>query len=223
MKTYLYLLLCLFFFSCGQSPNREEKNVTNTDSVEVNTDPVSANTNSNTVDSNPSTIEDIKQRYAVINDKLQHSLLDSTSFKYDCNQERSGTVTYYSDKGKLAMIKHAYNEYSHFSAVDLYFVSNNSPFFVHLNRVNWSFESERAVEGATKDDIKEHRLYIAGDKSLLCLEKKYIIRSHSSDNPEPENVANKEVKCKPTESTLADFARLMQFKDSANHDCFTSS
>ncbi len=221
MKTYLYLLLCLFFFSCGQSSNREEIYNSNTDSVVVNTDPVPTDTNS-TVVSNPATIEDIKLRYAVINDKLQHSLLDSISFKYDCNQERSGTLTYYFDKGKLAIIKHSYNEYSHFSAIDLYFVSNNTPFFIHLNRVSWSFESGQSAEGATKDDVTEHRIYIAGAKSLLCLEKKYIIRSLSSDNPRPENVANKEVKCKPVKATLADFARLMQFKDSDNHDCFTS-
>lgn len=219
MKPYIYLTLCLISFSCGQTRNSEDSTNLNADSAAARTDSVPQNSKSGIVDSNPLSVEEIKQRYAIINDKLQRGLLDSTSFKYDCNQERNGTITYFSDKGQLTMIKHSYNEYSHFSAVDLYFVSNSTPFFAHFNRVSWSFESGQAAEGATKDDITEQRLYIVKEKPLLCLEKKYTKRSHSSDNPRPEDVQSKQVKCKPIEPVLKDFGKLIDFKDNAQHDC----
>ena len=212
MKIPMYSLLCLFFFSCGQKRSSDEKNTIPTDSAVINTHSV-------TVDSYPTSVEQIKQRYAIINDKLKRGLLDSLSFKYDCNKERSGTVTYFSDKGELLMIKHTYNEYSHFSAVDQYFISNNKLFFAHLNGTSWSFESGQAAEGATKDDIIEQRLYVENEKPLLCLEKKYTKRSHSANNPAPANVPNKQVKCKPIEALLKDFNLLVEFKSSANNDC----
>ncbi|RXF67586.1 hypothetical protein [Arcticibacter tournemirensis] len=219
MKPYIYLTLCLIFFSCGQTRNSEDSTSLNADSAAARTDSVPQNSKSGTLNSNPLSVEEIKQRYAIINDKLQRGLLDSISFKYDCNQERNGTITYFSDKGQLTMIKHSYNEYSHFSAVDLYFVSNNTLFFAHFKRVSWSFESGQAAEGATKDDITEQRLYIVKEKPLLCLEKKYIKRSHSSDNPRPEDVQSKEVKCNSIAPVLKDFGKLIDFKDSDQHDC----
>lgn len=212
MKIYMYSLLCLFFFSCGQKWSTDEKNTIYTDSAVINTDLV-------TVDSTPTSVEQIKQRYAIINDKLKRGLLDSLSFKYDCNKERSGTVTYFSDNGKLIMIKHTYNEYSHFSAIDQYFINNNNLFFAHLNGASWSFESGQASEGVTKDDIIEQRLYVENEKPLLCLEKRYTKRSHSSNNPVPANVPNKEVKCKPIKTLIKDFNQLVEFKNSAKHDC----
>jgi len=212
MKIYMCSLLCLFFFSCGQKRSADEKNTIYTGSAILNTDSV-------TVHSNPTSVVQIKKRYAIINDKLKRGLLDSLSFKYDCNMERSGTVTYFSDKGELIMIKHTYNEYSHFSAIDQYFISNNNLFFAHLNGASWSFESGQAAEGATKDDIIEQRLYVENEKPLLCLEKKYTKRSHSSNNPLSANVPNKQVKCKPIEALIKDFNKLVEFKSSANHDC----
>jgi len=215
MKNNIYLLLCALLFSCGQRQNNETKIVADTNSV----DSGSVSNDSVKVQPHPTSVPEIKQAFSVTDKKLQQGVMDSVSFKYDCKGERNGTVTYFSDKGNLAIIKHSYNEYSHFSAVDQYFVKDGKLFFAHFNRVVWSFESGKAAEGATKDDVTEQRIYIAAEKPLLCLEKKYTIKSHSSDNPIPENLENKEVECKTIGSVLRDFGKLLAFKDSASHDC----
>jgi len=227
MKIYIYALLCFLLFSCGQSRNAEPTTVVVPDSVATKTDSAAAvNSSADTiianptsVIANPTSVLQIRQRFAVINDKLQRTQLDSISFKYDCNEERSGTVTYFSEQGKLVLVKHSYSEYSHFSAVDDYFISNDKLFFAHLNRRNWSFESGQAVEGATIDNIIEQRLYLANDKALLCLEKKYTTRSHAAANPIPANLPNKQVTCKSTEPLIKDFKNLIDYQRSNNHDC----
>jgi hypothetical protein len=211
MRTYLCTLLCLFLFSCGPKRNTEATTTVVADSATVNQQP-------DTVTSSPTSVEQIKQHFGNINAKLQDGLLDSISYKY-CNGERSGTVTYFSDKGKLAMIRHSYSEYSHFEATDQYFISNGNLFFAYLNRLTWSFESGEAAEGTTTDHVTEQRLYIANEKSLLCLEKKYTKRSHAGDNSRPVTVPNKKVDCKPIEPVIKDFKKLVDFKDSSNHDC----
>lgn len=73
--------------------------------------------------------------------------------------------------------------------------------------------------GATKDNITEKRLYIDGEKPLLCLEKRYVKRSHSSDNPRPESVESQEVDCKPLEPVSKDFGELLAFKNSSSQGC----
>lgn len=217
MKLQLYtLFLCLVFFSCGQNRNTEPSTTVVEDSAARVTAP-------ETVAAQPKTVEQIKQRYADINAKLQGGLLDSVAYKYDCNGERSGTVTYFSNHGKLEMIKHSYNEYSHFEATDQYFISNDHLFFAHFRRSNWSFESGQAADGATKDNIIEQRFYVANEKSLLCLEKKYTKRSHADNNPLPAKVQNKEVACKPMEPLIKDFNKLIDFKNSGDHDCLGKS
>lgn len=210
MKNYIYSIFCLLFFSCGQTQNNQDQ-ARQTDAV-ISADTVVAAPN-------PISIPTIKEAYASITNKLQSGSLDSVSYAYDCNGERSGTVTYFSDKGKLAVIKHNYSEYSHFSAVKQYFVARDSLFFLQSKEVVWSFESAQAVEGATKDDITEKRFYIAKDKALLCLEKKYSKRSKSDDGSDPNKIANKEVECKSIESAIKDYGKLLAFKESANRDC----
>ena len=212
MKTYLYTLLCLCFFSCGQKRNTEATTTIVADSAAVNV-------KADTVVSEPTSVEQIKQRFAFINTKLQDGLLDSIAYKYDCNGERSGTVTYFTDNGKLAMIKHSYNEYSHFEATDRYFISNDNLYFAYFNRLNWSFEPGQAAEGATTDHITEQRFYIAKQQALLCLEKKYTKRSKAPANLQPANVQNKKVECHPIAPVIKDFNKLVEFKDNVNHDC----
>ncbi len=46
---------------------------------------------------------------------------------------------YFLDKTGLRLIKHIYNEYSHFSATDEYFVKNDTLFFSFNKPVWWSF------------------------------------------------------------------------------------
>ncbi|MEJ2882206.1 hypothetical protein [Pedobacter sp. GR22-6] len=121
MKNYIYTTCCLLLLACGQSQNSTVQNPVQKDSVSVVTESVESH-------SNPSSVSEIKNAYAAINDKLQRKRLDSVSFKYDCEGERTGTVTYFSEQGRLALIKHSFNEYSHFSAVDQYFVRQDSLF-----------------------------------------------------------------------------------------------
>ena len=211
MKNYVSFLLCLAFLSCGPRRDNNET-ILDTSSVPSDADSVAAI-------KNPASIEDIKQLYAEVNHKWQGGKLDSISIKYDCSGERTGTVTYFSENGKLSMIKHSYSEYSHFSAIDQYFISNDKLFFAHLTGVSWSFESGEAVTGATKDNITEKRFYITSKKPLLCLEKRYVKKSHSSNNPRPESVESKQVDCKALEPVLKGFGKLLAFKNGSKQDC----
>ncbi|MEJ6981553.1 hypothetical protein WG906_13890 [Pedobacter sp. P351] len=212
MKNYLPCLLCLMFFSCGQPGGNNDKPGLDTSSVPSKSDSVTAI-------KNPATVEEIRKLYAELNGKLHGGKLDSASVKYDCSGERTGTVTYFSENGKLTIIRHTYSEYSHFSAMDQYFISDDELFFAHLTGVSWSFESGKAAIGATKDNITEKRLYMVREKPLLCLEKSYVKRSHSSDNPRPESVESRQVDCKSLEPVLKDFGKLMAFKNSSGNDC----
>jgi len=215
VKNYIYLTLSVFVFSCAQEKTTGTNE--NVDTIAVATDSAAKTTVA--VVQNPKSVSEIKQKFAVINDKLHSGLMDSISYKYNCNGERNGTIIYYSDNGKLAVIKHLYNEYSHFSAIDQYFVSDGKLYFAFLDRSVWSFEPGQAAEGATKDDITEQRLYINEEKPLLCLEKKYTTRPQSANNPNPESIESKEVKCKNLEPVLKDYNRLLAFKDASTHDC----
>lgn len=209
MKNYIYILLCLSIYSCGQ-PQKESQVA----------EPTIDSTTKDSVSDNghPTSVAEVKQRYSIVNDRMLQGTLDSTSIKYDCSGERTGTVTYFSEQGKIAVITHKYSEYSHFSAEVQYFLVDDSLYFVYSKKVVWSFESG-AGEGATKDDIQEERTYLVNNKPVLCLEKKYTKRSKASDNPNPSSLPNSEVSCKDVAPVLADLGKLLAFKQSAKHDC----
>jgi hypothetical protein len=217
MRNYLYALGCLICFSCSQPKHTQEQTSAPIDSA---TGPkqtaIVATVSAETA---PSTVEQIRQRYTTIQNKLSRRQLDSTAVKYDCNQERSGTVTYFSDHGKLVLIKHRYNKYSHFAATDHYYVNKDSLYFAYLNSTSWSFESGKAAEGATQDNITEQRIYLAKAKPLLWLQKKYVTHSPSTSQTQSAAQPNKKLNNKPVAPVLKDFNQLMHFKDSAEHDC----
>lgn len=219
MKTYIFILSLSVISACGQSGNNKDNRPATSDTTLEKNVITPVPDKADTIITNPSTVDEIKSAYSAIQDKLQSGHLDSTSIKYDCKGERSGTVTYFSSKGSLVMIKHSYSEYSHYSAVDRYFLSSDTLFFAHLHGISWTFDSGNAAGSATKDDITELRYYIAKEKPLLCLEKKYIHRSHASDNPIPENVENKQVKCQNIAPVLKDFSNLLKFKTGVKQDC----
>jgi len=211
MRNRIYLLVCLFCFSCGQ------KEGTNDQSSEINQDTA---VEMDTVVIHPTSVSEIKEAYAVIFSKLESGLLDSISLKYDCYGERSGTITYFTDGGKLSMVKHDYNEYDHYSAVDQYFVSDSTVFFVHQTNVSWSFVSVNAAgEGVTQDNFTEKRMYVVDKNPILCLEKKYTIRSDRPDTINRDHIPNDEVECQSVEPVLRDFDRLVAFKNSPDQDC----
>ncbi len=183
------LVLLSVLFSCTSNTKQEtdEKVLTYEDSVPLSPPKASA------TEAKLTTVEQIQNAYGAITAAHESGKLDSTSFKYNCNGEKSGTVTYFSQNGDLKMIVHSYAEYDHNEMKDRYYIKDGSAFFAHRWSLSWSFDS--GPEGATKDKITEERIYLADGKSIKCLEKKYEIRLHAGINPNPAEVANKELNC----------------------------
>lgn len=162
------------------------------------------------------TVQDIQQAYTAISTKLKDGALDSISFKYSCNNEKSGTVSYFSDKGKLRLIVHRYNEYSHFSGVDKYFVKDSTLFFVYKNSVLWSFNGP---QGSTKDSITEQRVYLIDQQPIKCLQKTFVVYSHAANNPRSEEIMNKEVNCTSQKSVIKPYRLLAKYRNNATTGC----
>lgn len=166
----------------------------------------------------PQNVEDIQRVYTATMEKLQQGQLDSTSFTYECQNEINGTVTYYSEGGKLRLMTHAYSEQDHHGAEDQYFVKDDKLFFTYTSTTFWSFDG--GGEGSTKDDITEYRIYLVDDKPVKCLEKKYSIHSKATNNPKPDDVANKEVDCKTHQATaIKSFELLRKYRSKGTTGC----
>ncbi len=165
----------------------------------------------------PTGVAEIQKAYQAIMSQMEAGVLDSSSFKYSCRGEKNGTVSYFTQQGKLRMIVHRYNEYDHFSATDRYFVLDSMVFFAHLNQSTWSFES--GPEGATKDKVTERRIYLVDQKPVKCLEKSYVIRSQSKTNSQPETVPNKEINCASVKSVLQPYKMLVRNRSKAPSGC----
>ncbi|PWG78701.1 hypothetical protein [Pararcticibacter amylolyticus] len=165
----------------------------------------------------PANTEEIQKAYAGIMDKAEKGALDSTTFKYSCNGEKNGTVSYYTEKGRLRLIVHQYNEYDHYSATDRYFVQDSTLFFVHRQNTTWSFES--GPEGTTRDNITEQRIYLVNQKPVKCLEKKYTVRSKAKNNPDPATIPNKETNCSSIKSVITPYQLLFKHRQKPTQGC----
>lgn len=141
---------------------------------------------------NLETVDGIKLEYNLVNAQLTSKKLDSASFEYECD-ERSGNVVYYSEKGKLKVVKY-FQADSHFSSTETYFVDEGKPYFIFQDETVWSFDGGLPDKPITKDDVTEKRYYIVDNKAIQCLEKKYTLKSNSENNPKSENIPNKEMK-----------------------------
>lgn len=205
MKSKLVLLITFGIccaFSCTQGPdsNAVESDIQTTDSLVVHTPESERPIQS---------VEDIQDAYTGVVEQWDRGALDSVSFEYTCgNGERSGTVSYFSQEGNLRLIIHRYSEYSHYSAEDQYFVRDSILYFAFLKGISWTFEE--GPEGSTRDNITEQRVYLLDMQPVKCLEKKYIIRSQVKENPLPESVPNKEVKCASSSSLVKSYHQLLQ-------------
>lgn len=204
MKKIFLISGLLLICSCKKDVNEK---------ISASADVISSNVKSHSVslDHDLSTVEGIKQEYNLVNSQLLAKKLDSTSFEYDCD-ERSGNVVYYSDKGKLKIIKHLEAD-SHFSSTNSYFVDEGKPYFIFTNETLWSFDGGKPEKPNTKDDVTEKRFYIANGKVLQCLEKKYTLKSNASNNPKSENVPNKEMKNCSVDELQKSFDVLMKNKN----------
>ncbi|WP_316783878.1 hypothetical protein [Pedobacter frigiditerrae] len=213
MKNVNCLVICLLLLACGQEKKTDTKTIKDTPHQAVE---IGNRQRSEIIQ--PNSVAAIKQVYAATSNLLNAGQLDSVSYNYNCQQERGGKISYFSKNGKLMLIKHNYNEYSHFEATDLYFVNDGQLYFAHLNKLIWSFVSG-AGDGVTNDDITESRVYVVNNQSILCLEKKYTSRKNVKDNPIPNDVPNKVVNCKPIKGLLKDFNALLAFKNKGNKGC----
>jgi len=165
------------------------------------------------------TVAAIQDAYVQTMERLQEGALDSTFFEYDCQGERNGRVVYYSEKGKLLLIKHSYGEYSHHEVDETYFVRDKKPFFQFRQATTWSFDSGSAAEGATRDEVQEQRIYLKDEKPFRCLQKSYVMRSKANDNPIPDKLPNKDVGCASAASTLTSFALLAKYEQQSTTGC----
>lgn len=208
------LILILFTTSCsdGVETNTASSEKMQSQDSALEIIPVSPKT-----DTDINNIEGIQKAYEMISKQIKKGNFDSTTFKYNCNNEKSGEVSYFSQNGQLRMIVHRFNEYSHHSATDYYYVNDSLLFFVHNKRISWSFESGAA--GATKDIITEQRVYLIDQKPIRCLEKKFEIRSQASDNPESELVPNRTVNCSTIKSVMKPFEMLLKYRYKATSGC----
>ncbi|SDM11154.1 hypothetical protein [Chryseobacterium taihuense] len=205
MRNTLLLLSLILVFSC------EKKSSVKTNSASRNeADKISYVSDSAKISFQNT--DEIKAAYTKINQQINAKKLDSTSFNYECN-ERSGTVVYYSQNGKIRAIRHSFSEYSHYSAVENYFVNNDQPFFIFQQETVWNFDGGTAEQPETKDEITEKRLYYINSKLGKCLEKKYTVRSAEKGKPNPENIKNHESKTCPDKELMKIFTNLMSHKN----------
>ncbi|UWX61983.1 hypothetical protein N0B40_06760 [Chryseobacterium oranimense] len=174
------------------------------DSIIVKNNPITtAATNS---------IEEIKKEYEMLQARLESKSFTSKGFTYDCNEEPSGEVKFYSDKDEIKIIEHFYAEHSHFSASEKYFIKNGKPFFIFRHETVWNFDGGTPEKPITKDDITETRIYLENDKILKCLEKKYSIKSDSKEKTSPDTIPSKETQCNADE-VMKTYQSLLRNKD----------
>lgn len=151
------------------------------------------------------TSDAIRAEYEKTLEAVESGAMDSTSFTYDCNGEKNGTVTYYRHEGVLRMIKWAYSEYSHHSGTDRYFVSDGELYFVERKTTDWVFTSSEE----TKENIMEQRFYLLDNSLERCTRKQYEIRSNTADNPDSGTLARKRVECPPAADLMAQYNLLL--------------
>lgn len=205
MKKLFYLAVFISFFSCQEKLTSGEAS---TSDDQTPTETKSSGHPSEELGDIKS-VDDIKKEYAYIIDRLESGSMDSTSFEYNCHEEKKGKVIYFSEKGQLRMIKHTYNQYSHYSGTDEYFVKNDSLFFVYYNHEVWNFTGQNQ----TKDDITEIRFYIIDNKPVKCLEKKLTMLSRGKDTLQSTIGTNKELECSSLESISEDFELFLKLRD----------
>ncbi|MBD8081347.1 hypothetical protein [Chryseobacterium caseinilyticum] len=156
--------------------------------------------------------EDVQKYYAEFENDLQNKALDSTSLDYECDG-KDGRVIYYSKNNELKIIKHEYSEYSHYSAVEKFYMNKEKPFFIFRDESVWSFDGGTLEKPETKDNITESRMYFVNGKMIDCLEKKYILKSADNEKPDPSKFPNQKSKDCKSEEMLSELATFIKHKN----------
>lgn len=206
MKILVLTAGLLLFVSCKNEKDKIilKKSISR-DSSTAKKDSVKTNTTEKPIDQ-------IKKEYAVLQAQLETKKLSSSKFNYDCNDEPSGEVFFYSDKDGIKVIEHFYAEHSHFSASEKYFIKDGKPFFIFRQETVWNFDGGTPEKPVTKDDITETRIYLQNNQPLKCLEKKYSIKSDLKEKTAPDTIPGKEIRCNVNE-ILQSYQSLLKHKD----------
>ncbi|KYH07516.1 MULTISPECIES: hypothetical protein [Chryseobacterium] len=206
MKILVLTAGLLLFVSCKNEKDKIilKKSISR-DSSTAKKDSVKTNTTEKPIDQ-------IKKEYAVLQAQLETKKLSSSKFNYDCNDEPSGEVFFYSDKDGIKVIEHFYAEHSHFSASEKYFIKDGKPFFIFRQETVWNFDGGTPEKPVTKDDITETRIYLQNNQPLKCLEKKYSIKSDQKEKTAPDTIPGKEIRCNVNE-ILQSYQSLLKHKD----------
>ncbi|MEO2128521.1 MAG: hypothetical protein ABGW91_10180 [Christiangramia sp.] len=212
-KIIFLLLNLLLLISCRQQTEKTRQADRNSEEV---TSEISARATTP-----PKDLATIKTRFSEIETVRKTGKLDTISFTYNCYNERSGKVTFYSEKEKLVLIEHRYNEYSHHEATDWFYLYNKEPFFVFLDRLDWSFDGQSGGETQTRDQITQSRLYFLNGKALQCLEKNFE-RTSNAGSVETE-IPNTETDCSKASEALSEFQKLWNSRNSNSSEVFCNT
>ena len=197
-KIIFLLLNLLLLFSCKQQTEK-------THEIDLNSKKVTKEI-SVSATTPPKDLASIKSRYSEIETARKIGELDTISFNYNCFNERSGKVTFYSKNEKPVLIEHRYNEYSHHEATDWFYLYNKEPFFVFLDRLYWTFDGQSGGKPRIKDKITQSRLYFLNGKTIQCLEKDF---ESVSDAPAlADDIPNSETDCSNASEVHSDFKKL---------------
>ncbi|ACU06712.1 hypothetical protein FIC_00238 [Flavobacteriaceae bacterium 3519-10] len=205
MKKLFLISGLILFLSCHKDPGPAESR-----NVSADSQLISGQSHNTVANLELKSVEDIKTEYNLVNRLLQEKKLDSASFLYSCAGERQGNVVYYYENRQLRSIRHTYSEYSHFSAVENYFIKDGNVFFIFKKETGWTFDGGTPEKPETRDNSKEFRYYMVNGKPLQCFEKEYTVRSAASANPQPENIKNTEVKNCETDKVLKRYRSLVE-------------
>lgn len=156
--------------------------------------------------------EDIQKYYSEFQNELEKKDLDSTVLDYECDG-KDGRIIYYSKNNKLKIIRHEYSEYSHYSAVEKFYLNNEKPFFIFRDESVWSFDGGTPEKPETKDNITESRMYFVNGKIIDCLEKKYILKSAEKEKPDPSKFSSRQSKDCKSEEMLSELAKFIRHKN----------
>ncbi|MGR3857816.1 hypothetical protein [Chryseobacterium indologenes] len=206
MKILVLTASMLLFVSCK---NEKDKIILK---ESISRDSSTAKKDSVKTDTAENPIDQIKKEYAVLQAQLEAKKLSSSKFSYDCHDEPSGEVIFYSDKDGIKVIEHFYAEHSHFSASEKYFIKDGKPFFIFRQETVWNFDGGTPEKPVTKDDITETRIYLQNNQPLKCLEKKYSIKSDQKEKTAPDTIPGKEIRCNADE-ILQSYQSLLKHKD----------
>lgn len=215
MKQLFFLVPILFILTAGCNEGTKHKQAASKTAADTIAD---AKADSSVSLRTPESVEDIQKAYGETMEQLQQAKLDSSSFEYECQQERNGRVTYFSREGQLLLIRHSYGEYSHYEADEEYYIQGDQLYFIFKRETTWAFDSE-AGEGATRDNITEFRIYTRQNQAFQCLQKEYVIRSDASNNPKVDQLPNKPTDCKASTSLLNTYLALRKQQSNPGKGC----